>query len=221
MSGTPFLIAGNMRTTLTQLQKFIATAVILLLMCISIAIVILLVQRFSAEREIVQQIADIDSYFMADRSPVPVSSTTETLLPEKVGNFQRGELYHPSENVKIRCFNPYFQNTPDCFLTTYKNDNLLNQFNRSEIVWVEVWKKDTQTFQELHGIAGTFPCGAELGGILILRSESKTPYAYHECSGFLLASPYLVGIVWENNDWFISVEGNYEAFSQFIAAYPY
>ncbi|MBZ0287117.1 MAG: hypothetical protein K8I30_05840 [Anaerolineae bacterium] len=202
---------------LRYLLKFIAVAVTLLLICVAVLIAILLFQRSAAESEIVQQLTNLDTYFVAVRNPIPLDSTVETLLPETNGDFQRGEIYSATGETKVRCFNPYFSYIDNCSLATYKSDDVLNEFGRGETVWIEVWQKNN----ELRALTGTFPCGAELGGTLILRTVSKVPYAYHECSGFLLGSPSLVGIIWENSDWFISLEGNYAAFSQFLAAYPY
>lgn len=202
---------------LRHLLKFIAVVVTLLLICVLVLITILLFQRSAAEREIAQHLTNLDTYFTAARNPIPPASTVETLLQEQVGSFQRGEIYSPTDETKIRCFAPYFSNIDNCSLATYKSDAVLNKFGRGSNIAVEVWKKGSQ----LSDLPGTFPCGAELGGTLLLRTVSKIPYAYHECSGFLLGSPSLVGIVWENSDWFISLQSSYDAMNQFLAAYPY
>jgi hypothetical protein len=74
---------------------------------------------------------------------------------------------------------------------------------------------------DFNDLVGSYPCGVEIGGELVLRRESNVPFLYQTCYAFLTGMPSLNGILWQNQNWTIEIEGKYEALHQFIADYPY
>ena len=163
-----------------------------------------------------QQLETIDKTLNTQRNLIPASITDEDLLPEYISSYQRKEINHNAG----RCYTWHFTDIGSCISTIYESPMIGNGNNGKLIVWVDIWKRINQSTQDISTMVGENPCGAELGGTIHLRLESHIPYDYHECSAFG-GTPFLNGILWQNNDWVIGVESQYDSFIPFIAAYPY
>jgi hypothetical protein len=209
------LIERSMRSFFRFILKVIAVAGILVIVGLILIIILILVTKFWDSQLQAQQLAALDQQFTGARNSIPLEYIGVTLLPEQVGGFRRGDVDVGLSDV---CGKWRIRNDDLCFSGIYASSTIEN--GTWLTVWAYVWRKTVQGVQAIEDLVGLYACGADLDSEIVLRTEANYPYGYHVCFGFF-GTPSLRGVVWQNSDWFIGVRGKYEAFSQFIADYPY
>ena len=206
-----------MKRFFRHIFKFIMVVIILFISGILILIGSILITNNSARQMQIKQLEVIDKAFNTPRNPTPLTATDEILLPEYVGSFRRDSINRHAAS----CYEWHFNGIDLCSSAIYESLTSVDGKARVLGVRVEMRRKTIQSPQDINDVLGQNPCEAELGGEIRLRAESNVPYAYRECSGFFTGTPSLNGILWQNNDWTIAIEGSYEAFSTFITVYPF
>jgi len=148
-----------MRSILRRLLKFVVTVVILLVICVGISAAVIFTQRSSAEREIDEQLAALDQRFNIPRNSLLSAFFDETIMPEQVGSFQRGEI---ARSTDTRCtWN--LQEVEWCLSTVYKKDG-----DTASTIWMRVWEKSDRGVQSLAQMTGYHLCSIPFIGKPIL-----------------------------------------------------
>ncbi len=200
-----------------HIVKLVVAASIIMVSATCIVISMVIIGNVSAQQEITEQLVEIDRLFIASRRSIPSSVTDETLLPKRVGDFERSEIFRYTDG----CYGWSFKSIRVCSSTIYARPKSVDDTGRNDVVWVDIWQITSDNPKTLDDMVGTYPCGAELGGEFHPRSEANQMYAYRTCSAFLTGAPSLNSVIWENNHWIIAIEGQYEGLSRFIDDYPY
>lgn len=188
------------------LVKPLSIIVLLALVCAFIFIGIPLVQRASAEQQIEQQLAVLDTYFDTTRTSIPSSGPDEILFSAQVGNFKRVDL---GRSTKSDCGWNVHQ-TQLCFTAVYASNQDYPQ------IWLKAGEINRLSIEDR---VGSMLCSSTLNGELRLRIQH--PYLYLVCLPQFQTGSSIYGFSWQNGKWFIGLLGDYEHISQFIAAYPY
>lgn len=197
--------------TAKTLIRFIAAIALLLFICVLSGMVVFGARNISAQWQIDQQLIELDKQFRVARGQVPTDINVEVFLPVQIGNFQRDI----GINNYIHCSSDDGFPKP-CFSTSYYTDSKDYQSK----VWITILQKSIKQNSTLNDIFGLGSCEDAIAD-RALRTASKNLYQYGTCPSGLFAAPELHQITWGNGNWFIQVNGEYDAISQFIAAYPY
>jgi hypothetical protein len=197
--------------TAKTLIRFVVAIALLLFICGLFGLVVFGARNISSQGELDQQLIELDKQFSVTRGQIPTDTKADVFLPVQIGNFQRDM----GINNYIHCSSDDGFPKP-CFSTSYYTDSKDYQSR----VWVTILQKSIQQNSTLNDIFGPVTCGDMMAN-RALRTVSHIPYLYGTCPPGLFAPPELHQITWGNGNWFIQVNGQYDAISQFIAAYPY
>lgn len=198
-----------MESFLKSLSNFLIALIILAVVGVAIVLIYFDSPISAAKQQLNQQLSQIDVYFSTPRVH---AQDFVALLPEYVGKFERTSV---KDTATPECAkNPTFP--IKCISTFYRksdeSDKSFLEFN--------IWANGS-SLQTVDDRAFSFSCGDVVIGTN-LRTVGSLPYRYHiVCSATLFGSPSLGGIIWQNDSWFLSVKGDYDDMTQFIAAYPY
>jgi hypothetical protein len=205
-----------LKRLLRHLFKLILAAIILFLVGFAIVAGLMLMNYESARQMENQELAFLDQQFIAERKPSPEDVTEEIFLPEYVGSFKRADK---SDSVRIPCITWKFKNIESCIATVYTSATGIAKNGNGVQIWVYVWRETPPA--SLNSLVGPYFCNSEIGGEVVLRTQSTISYLYHKCSYFQIGISTLDGVIWQNGDWTIQIQGKFEAIRQFFADYPY